>query len=68
VPRHCLHLEQTMCDLSATEVIRHQVVRFPAGVGNFFLHHRVQIGSGAHLASYPMGTGGFFPGGEADGV
>jgi hypothetical protein len=29
-------------------------VRFPAGAGNFSLHHRVQIGSGAHPASYPM--------------
>jgi hypothetical protein len=31
-------------------------VRFPAGVGNFSLHYRVQNGSGAHPASYPMGT------------
>jgi hypothetical protein len=35
---------------------------FPAGAGNFSLHHRVQNGSGAHLASYPMGTRGSFPG------
>jgi hypothetical protein len=33
-------------------------VRFPAGAGNFCLHHRVQNGSGAHPASYPMGTRG----------
>jgi hypothetical protein len=32
-------------------------VRFPAGAANFSLHHRVQNGSGAHPASYPMGTG-----------
>jgi hypothetical protein len=32
-------------------------VRFLAGAGNFFLHHRVQNGSGVHPASYPMGTG-----------
>jgi hypothetical protein len=32
-------------------------VRFPAGAGNFSLHHRVQNGSGAHPASYPVGTG-----------
>jgi hypothetical protein len=38
-------------------------VRFPAGDGNFSLHHRVQNGSGAHPASYPMGTRGSFPGG-----
>jgi hypothetical protein len=31
-------------------------VRFPAWAGNFFLHHRVQNGSGAHPASYPMDT------------
>jgi hypothetical protein len=31
------------------------------GDGNFSLHHRVQNGSGAHPASYPMGTGGLFP-------
>jgi hypothetical protein len=37
-------------------------VRFPAGAGNFSLHHRVQNGSGAHPASCPMGTGGSFPG------
>jgi hypothetical protein len=35
--------------------------RFPAGAGNFSFHHRVQNGSGAHPASYPMGTSGSFP-------
>jgi hypothetical protein len=40
-------------------------VRFPVGAGNFSLHHRVQNGSGAHPASYPMGTRGSFPGGKA---
>jgi hypothetical protein len=39
-------------------------VRFPAGAGNFSLH-RVQNGSGAPPASYPMGTRGFLPGGKA---
>jgi hypothetical protein len=43
-------------------------VRFPAGAGNFSLHHRVQNGSGAHQASYPMGTTGSFPGGKAAGA
>jgi hypothetical protein len=42
-------------------------VRFPAGAGNFSLH-RVQNSSGAHPASYPMGTRGSFPGGNAAGV
>jgi hypothetical protein len=47
-------------------------VSIPAGAGNFSLHHRVQTGSGAHLASYLMGTSGSFflavrrPGFEAD--
>jgi hypothetical protein len=36
---------------------RGSMVRFPAGAGNFSPHHRVQNGSGAHPASYPMGTG-----------
>jgi hypothetical protein len=31
-------------------------------VGNFSLHHRVQTGSGALTASYPMGTRGSFLG------
>jgi hypothetical protein len=39
-------------------------VRFLAGAGNFSLHHRVQTGSGAHPASYPMGTEFSFPGGK----
>jgi hypothetical protein len=43
-------------------------VRFPAGAGNFSLHHRVKNGSGAYPASYPMGTRGFFPGGKAAGA
>jgi hypothetical protein len=43
-------------------------VRFPAGAGNFSLHHRVQNGSGAHQVSYPMGTRGSFLGGKAAGA
>jgi hypothetical protein len=43
-------------------------VRFPARAGNFSLHHRVQNGSGAHSASYPMGTISSFPGGKAAGA
>jgi hypothetical protein len=43
-------------------------VRFPPGAGDFSLVHRVQNGSGAHLASYPMGTRGSFPGGKAAGA
>jgi hypothetical protein len=43
-------------------------VQFPTGAGNFSLHYSVQIGSGAHPASYPMGTRGSFPGGKAAGA
>jgi len=43
-------------------------VRFSAGAGNFSLHRRVQTGSGAYLASYPMGNRGCFPGGKAAGA
>jgi hypothetical protein len=44
---------------------RYSRVRFPAGAGNFSLHHRVQNGCGTHLASYPMGNRGSFLGGKA---
>jgi hypothetical protein len=43
-------------------------VRFRAGAGNFSLHHRVQNGSGAHPASYLMGTRGSFTEGKAAGA
>jgi hypothetical protein len=35
--------------------------------GIFSLLHRVQTDFEAHLASYPMGTGGFFSGDKAAG-
>jgi hypothetical protein len=41
---------------------------FPAGAGNFSLHHRVQNGFGAHPTSYTMGTGGFFSEGKVAGA
>jgi hypothetical protein len=43
-------------------------VRFPEGVGNFSPRHCVQNGSGAHPASYPVGTRGSFPGGKVAGA
>jgi hypothetical protein len=43
-------------------------VRFPAGAGNFSLHHRVQNRSGSHPASYAMRNRGSFLGGKAAGV
>jgi hypothetical protein len=48
--------------------ILNTLLRFPAGAGNFSLHHRVQNGSGTNPASYPMGTSGSFPGGKAAGA
>jgi hypothetical protein len=43
-------------------------VRVPEVAGNFSLHHHVQNGSGAPLASYPMGTRGSFPRDKAAGA
>jgi hypothetical protein len=43
------------------------ICRLMARAGNFSLHHRVQIGSGAHPASYPMATRDTFAGGKAAG-
>jgi hypothetical protein len=37
-------------------------VRFSVKAGNFSLRHCVQTGSGAHPVSYPVSTGGSFPG------
>jgi hypothetical protein len=37
-------------------------VRFPVGAGIISLRHRVQTGSEAHPASYPVGIGVFSPG------
>jgi hypothetical protein len=42
-------------------------VRFPKGVRVFPLLHSVRTDSGAHPASYPMGTGGSFPGDKPTG-
>jgi len=36
--------------------------------GNYPLGHRVQTGSGAYTASYPMGIGGSFLGNKAAGA
>jgi hypothetical protein len=40
-------------------------VRSPTGAEDFSSSPCVQTGSGAHPASYPVGTGGPFPGGKA---
>jgi len=43
-------------------------ISFSRGEGNFSLHHRVQIDSGIHTSSYPVGTGNSFPRDKAAGV
>jgi hypothetical protein len=43
-------------------------VRFLAEAGNFSTNHCVQNVSGAHPASYPMGTRGSFSGRKATGA
>jgi hypothetical protein len=43
-------------------------VGVPAAAGNFYRHHRVQIGCGAHPGSYPMGTRDSYLGGKAAGA
>jgi hypothetical protein len=43
-------------------------VLIPAGARDFSLLHSVQTGSGADPTSYPMSTGGSFPGGNAAGA
>jgi len=40
-------------------------VRILPGAGYSFVHHCVHTGSGTHPASYPMVSGGSFPGGKA---
>jgi hypothetical protein len=40
-------------------------IRILARAENFSHRHRVQTGSEAYPASYPMDTGGSFPGGKA---
>jgi hypothetical protein len=40
-------------------------VQFLVSAGNFSLHYCIQNGSGAHPASYPMGTRDSFPGDKA---
>jgi hypothetical protein len=71
----CIHLSHKSRDSSVGIATRlddwGSRVRFPAGAGNFSLHHRVQNGTGPHPASYPMVPGALsfgikWPGREAD--
>jgi hypothetical protein len=49
--------------LVASKFSREKRNKVPTGERDFSLLHSVQIGSGAHITSYPMGTVGSFPGG-----
>jgi hypothetical protein len=40
----------------------------PGGGCEFFLHHHIQTGSGAHPPPHPVATRGSFPGGKAAGA
>jgi hypothetical protein len=79
----CLFSIQLICPIWHTDVKRRFLLgialgygldnggsrdRFPAWAGNCSLHHRIQNGSGAHPASYPMGTRDSFPRGKAAGA
>jgi hypothetical protein len=57
-----------MFQLSVISNDRDSRLQFPTEAGNFSLHHRVQTGSGAHPASYPMGIRGSFSGGNVAGT
>jgi hypothetical protein len=65
---HALPITLIILDGKYELDVRGSTDRFPAGAGNFSLHHRVQNGSEAHPASYPMGTRGSFPGGKVVGA
>jgi hypothetical protein len=63
-------ISNAKCIITATKLRagRPWLVQFPSGEGNFSLHHFLQTGSGAHPASYPMGTGSSFPGDKVAGA
>jgi hypothetical protein len=69
--KHNTTIEISFHNIKATDYgldDRSSRVWFPAADGNFSLHHNVQNGSRAHPDSYPMGTGGSFPGDKATGA
>jgi hypothetical protein len=68
--RHLYHLynHYSSCMLIGIATGWTAGVRFPAGARDISLLHSFQTGSGAHPASYPMGTGSCFSGGKAAGA
>jgi hypothetical protein len=62
-----------VADISVGIVTRYwlndrRIVRLPTRVGNLCFLHKVQIGSGTHSASYPMGSVDSLPGIKAAGA
>jgi hypothetical protein len=72
--RHILYVILPLVRSRDSSVVQHWATgsmiggRFSAGPGKFTLHHRDQTGSGAHPASYPVGTRGSFSGSKAAGA
>jgi hypothetical protein len=56
------NMQSTTCKLNNANGYGREEEQNETFPGNFSLHHCVQNGSGAHPASYPMGTRGSFPG------
>jgi hypothetical protein len=54
------HVHPNVINALKTELSNYQAMQDSS------LLHSIQTGSGAHLASYTMGTGGSFPGGKAN--
>jgi hypothetical protein len=62
------HPQKTAVKIIFSYIAIFKLLESRKGLGMFSLHHRVQNGSGAHPASYPMGNMGSFPGGKAAGA
>jgi disulfide bond formation protein DsbB len=58
------HYSEYEMHLANVYLLQYIVTGWMIGGWNFSLHHRVQTGSGAHPASYPVSTRGSFPGGK----
>jgi hypothetical protein len=63
----CSHCPFNYCGIYLTRsYICAMLIWFPAGARDFSLLYSIQTDSWTHPASYPIGTRGSFPGGEAD--
>jgi hypothetical protein len=59
-------VQQAAQSVKLRDAIWKEQVRIPAE--QHYLLRSLQIGSGAHLASYPLGTNGCFRGGKVPGA